>query len=239
VQGVKAGFFGAPKPKNVSSAVASIPPTTSDLPKPSNPPDPEPSSAPEPQPKPSEPVEDEGPADDEGQGMAPNDGNGLNLDKYSWTQTLSEVLVSVPVPSGTRGKDCDVSISSKAMRVGLKGGEAPVLKGNLHKPVVEDECFWNCDGACIEITLQKKEGMNWWDTIIEGEPVINTKKVQPENSKLEDLDGETRQTVEKMMYDQRQKAAGKPTSDQQKQQEMLQKFMAAHPEMDFSNAKMM
>jgi hypothetical protein len=166
-------------------------------------------------------------------------GNGGTVDgKYVWTQTLQELCVSVPLPEGTRGKDLNVVMTKTRLRVGFKGKAETIVDGALSQAIIVDDSFWTVeDGNRLVLTLQKSNQMEWWESVCVDDPKINIRKVEPENSKLSDLDGETRQTVEKMMYDQRQKAMGLPTADEAKKYEILEKFKRSHPEMDFSQTK--
>ncbi|KAJ3044207.1 hypothetical protein HDV00_002885 [Rhizophlyctis rosea] len=156
---------------------------------------------------------------------------------YKWRQTLQDVDIVVPVPKGTKGRDLEVVIKTKTIKVGFKKQE-PIFEGDLCAPVKPEDSTWLLESSQeIQIHLEKVNQMEWWKNVVTHHPEIDTTKIQPENSKLSDLDGETRSMVEKMMYDQRQKAMGLPSSDEQKKMEMLKKFQAAHPEMDFSKAK--
>lgn len=162
---------------------------------------------------------------------------------YKWTQTIRDVDVVVPVPANIRGRDLEVVLTKTKVKVAIKGQE-PILEGDFPHPILVDESSWTLEttskppGKEISIHLDKMNKIEWWPHVVTTAPKIDVSKITPENSKLSDLDGETRAMVEKMMYDQRQKEMGGMTSDEQKKMEILKKFQEQHPEMDFSNAKL-
>ncbi|KAI0473708.1 CS-domain-containing protein [Xylariaceae sp. FL0804] len=162
---------------------------------------------------------------------------------YKWTQTIAELDVLIPsIPGNLKARDLVVELKKQSIKAGVKGQE-PFIEGELAHAILTEESTWTLTAApdgskTIEIHLDKANKMEWWAHVVAGAPRIDVTRIQPENSRLSDLDGDTRGMVEKMMYDQRQKEMGLPTSDDQKKADILKKFQAQHPEMDFSNAKM-
>lgn len=165
------------------------------------------------------------------------------------------------VPGKLKSRDLVVDIKKTSISAGIKGQE-PIIKarpsprpspspqltpgrtqGTFPHAVAVDDSTWTLttapDGTkTVEIHLDKANKLEWWAHVVTTAPSIDVTKIVPDNSKLSDLDGETRGMVEKMMYDQRQKEMGLPSSDEQKKLEMLERFKAQHPEMDFSKAKL-
>ncbi|KAJ4266076.1 hypothetical protein NW762_004050 [Fusarium torreyae] len=160
---------------------------------------------------------------------------------YKWTQSIAELDVTFDVPGNLKSRDFVIAIKKQSLQAGIKGQD-PIVKGDLPHPIHVDDSTWtlstNSDGTkTVEIHLDKVNKMEWWAHVVTDAPKIDVSKIQPDNSKLSDLDGETRGMVEKMMFDQQQKEKGLPSSDEQKKADILKKFQDQHPEMDFSKAK--
>lgn len=178
---------------------------------------------------------------------------------YKWTQTIRDVDVTIPVSANLKGRDLDVVLKKDSIKVKVKGENGEVfidvlhpsppnhhaaranmgliIKGQFPHPIKPSESSWTLEttskppGKEISIHLDKVNQMEWWAHVVTTAPKIDVSKITPENSSLSDLDGETRAMVEKMMYDQRQKEMGAPTSDEQRKMDILKKFQKEHPGM--------
>ncbi|KAG6636309.1 hypothetical protein CIPAW_11G102400 [Carya illinoinensis] len=169
--------------------------------------------------------------------LVPNNGNGLDMENYSWGQSLQDVTINVPVAHGTKSSLVLCEIKNNSLKIGLKG-QPPIIDGELYKPVKADDCFWSLeDQKSISVLMSKRDQIDWWKSLLKSGPEIDTQKVEPEPSKLSELDSESRSAIEKMMFDQRQKQMGRPSSDEIQKQELLKQFMAQNPNMNFSGTK--
>lgn len=156
--------------------------------------------------------------------------NGAENEKYNWSQSISEVTVQVPLPEGTTAKMLQVDIKAKKLFVKIKGQDAALIDGELAEKVKTDDSYWSVeDKKFLNITLEKAyEAI--WKTVVVGDAEIDPKTV--DNSKrLEEFDTETQGHLQKVLYEQERKKMGLPTTDEEKQQKLMEEILAkANPE---------
>jgi hypothetical protein len=73
----------------------------------------------------------------------------------------------------------------------------------------------------VQINLDKIK-RTWWESVVKGDPRIDTQQVDS-TCKLDEYDAETQGAIRKIMFDQKQKAMGLPTSEEIGQQELMDK----------------
>ena len=174
--------------------------------------------------------------------VLPNKEKGQTLEKYSWGQMdIKEITINIPVPGNIKGKDLKIECDNKKLYVGIKGQE-PIINCELYAPIKSDSMIWTLEevkvGKMISIAFDKADP-TWWESVEKNDNIkVDTQKIQPEATSVSDIeDPELKAQVEKMMFDTRQKAMGKPTSDILQKCPQIEDFMKAHPEMDFSHTK--
>lgn len=148
---------------------------------------------------------------------------GGDMGSYSWTQTEEEVVVSVPLPEGTTGKQVEVSITPTSFRCGLKGSPS-VISGPLYKPIKAEDSTWTVEGRKLLVVNLTKTNMKyeeWWPHVCTTEPQMDVKTLIPPSKHVKDLDSGAQATVAKMMFDQEQKRKGLPTSDETRASDLL------------------
>ncbi|KAM3083927.1 hypothetical protein ACMFMG_001967 [Clarireedia jacksonii] len=146
---------------------------------------------------------------------------------YKWTQTIGDLDVTLEIPGNLKAKDLIVEIKRQSIKLAIKGQE-PVLDDKLPHPIHTEDSTWTLTSLpsgkkALEVHLDKVNKMEWWAHVVVSAPKIDVTKITPENSKLADLDGETRGMVEKMMWEQREKEMGGMTSEERKKKEILEK----------------
>mgnify|MGYP001053268729 FL=1 len=140
--------------------------------------------------------------------------NGDTCDNYSWSQSINEVTMQIPIPEGTSSKQIQIVIKAKHLYVALKGNETPLIDGDLQERVKIDDSFWSVeDKKYINITFEKAyEAI--WKTVIVGDKEIDPKTV--DNSKrIEEFDLETQGHLQKVLYEQERKKQGLPTTEEE------------------------
>ncbi|PIK47441.1 putative nudC domain-containing protein 3-like [Apostichopus japonicus] len=148
--------------------------------------------------------------------------NGAERKDYCWAQTLTDVDLKVFVPSNLKkGKDLDVVIKNKSIKVSSKQGDNTVLlDGPLVHDVHSEECMWSLHpGLYVQLTLEKKV-QTWWKSVFDGEEEIDQKGIDT-TVNIHEMDADSQADYSRVMFDMEQKRQGKPTSKEMETHNML------------------
>lgn len=143
--------------------------------------------------------------------------NGAVTDRYRWSQSLNELTLEVGVEN-CKSKDIKVDFSATRIKVMCKGNL--VVEGKLHEKINVDDSMWTLDDNVRVVLTMEKVRHTWWKCVFEGDEEIDTTKVES-TRRIDEYDGETQGAIRKIMFDQNQKAQGKPTSDQIKTADIM------------------
>merc|ERR1712203_1174654 len=86
--------------------------------------------------------------------------------------------------------------------------------------------MWHLEERGQLVMSLEKQRETWWKCVLEGDPEIDTTKVESTRT-MDEYDGETQGAIRKIMFDQNQKVKGEATSDQIRTAEVMKEAWSA------------
>ncbi|XP_063534131.1 nudC domain-containing protein 3 [Cydia strobilella] len=147
--------------------------------------------------------------------------NGAVRDKYSWSQTITENDVTVPLPPDIKSaKDLKVTINPNDIYVAYRNGDT-IIKDTLQYKIKASDSVWTISGGKLLIHLEKVQE-RWWTKLVNSEEAIDLDKIDCSRP-LNELPEDHIDKVRELQWNQEQKLKGLPTSDEIKNIEILKR----------------
>ncbi|XP_059482026.1 nudC domain-containing protein 2-like isoform X2 [Neocloeon triangulifer] len=112
---------------------------------------------------------------------------GVATDFGRWWQTVLEVHIEVTLPPNTRGKECQVAITTTQLSVLVRGETK--IKGKLFGIVRPDESVWSIEGGVMTILLARSDHaikeVIWPSLLADGSFALDAVAVHETRKKLD------------------------------------------------------
>ncbi|XP_014233110.1 nudC domain-containing protein 3 [Trichogramma pretiosum] len=159
--------------------------------------------------------------------------NGATYDNYSWSQTIGDIDCLVKVPETIKkSKQVKVDIKADSLLIKLcsdAGQWDTHFEGKFSFNIRHNDSFWCLEpGKTINLHLSKGQE-RWWENMLESEPKIELSKIDCSRP-MDDMTEGEQMKIEELMWNQRQKELGLPTSEdaerKRKEEQLLKAWNA-------------
>lgn len=146
--------------------------------------------------------------------------NGNIFDNYCWSQTITDVDITIKVPENFSKKKISVKILHSSISVKLDDGVS-LLTGDLCNKCKANEAIWSVDKDKLQIHLDKCQE-TWWNCLVKSEPPLDISKIDCSRP-YDELTEEAQAKIEELQWNQERKRLGLPTSSEIANHDTLKK----------------
>ena len=143
--------------------------------------------------------------------------NGAEEEGYRWSQTATDIEMTVFVPAGTEARDVRVDIRPSQLKVIVQGQQGPQVLVNspFAHAVRADESMWHIDKASSTVVISLEKAQDFmWQSVLEGGTQVDMQKLDTRRD-ISEFDSEAQAAIQRAQYDHHMKMLGQPTSQEQ------------------------